>query len=151
MEFRLTSSGICGGQSGTRAVFHTALKFSLRIPFHVQYPPPHVCVCMVYCLIKASRKTDLPNGYIPIVSMCTKYRVFRKQPHNGIANVTVWRVLRKRLHLNAYKPRTMDNLYAFKCKRFRNIRCFLQHHDSSEHCTYPLNKCIQVFKLKSSF
>jgi hypothetical protein len=32
-----------------------------------------------------------------------KYRVFQKELWNGIPNVTVWRVLRKRLHLNAYK------------------------------------------------
>jgi hypothetical protein len=29
--------------------------------------------------------------------------VFQKELHNGIPNVGVWRVLRKRLHLKAYK------------------------------------------------
>jgi hypothetical protein len=31
------------------------------------------------------------------------YRVFRKELYSGIPNVTMWRVLRKRLHLKAYK------------------------------------------------
>jgi hypothetical protein len=30
-------------------------------------------------------------------------QMFQKELYNGIANVTVWRVLRKRLHLKAYK------------------------------------------------
>jgi hypothetical protein len=30
-------------------------------------------------------------------------RVFRKELYNGIPNVTVWRVLRKRLHSKKYK------------------------------------------------
>jgi hypothetical protein len=47
---------------------------------------------------------------------CTKYRVFQKELYNGIPNVNTWRVLRKSLHL------TVDSLYAFKCKRFRNTR-----------------------------
>jgi hypothetical protein len=32
-----------------------------------------------------------------------KYRVFKKELYNGILNVTVWRELRKRLRLKAYK------------------------------------------------
>jgi hypothetical protein len=32
----------------------------------------------------------------------SKYKVFKKGPYNGIPNVAVWRVLRKRLHLKAY-------------------------------------------------
>jgi hypothetical protein len=32
-----------------------------------------------------------------------KHRAFQKELYNGISNVTVWRVLRKRLHLKAYK------------------------------------------------
>jgi hypothetical protein len=31
------------------------------------------------------------------------YGVFKKEFYSGIPNVTVWRVLRKRLHLNSYK------------------------------------------------
>jgi hypothetical protein len=31
------------------------------------------------------------------------YRVFKKELYNGILNVTVWRVLRKDLHLQAFK------------------------------------------------
>jgi hypothetical protein len=31
------------------------------------------------------------------------YRVFKKELYNVIPNVAVWRVLRKRLHLKAYK------------------------------------------------
>jgi hypothetical protein len=30
-------------------------------------------------------------------------RVFKKELYNGIPNVTVWRVLRRRLHLKVYK------------------------------------------------
>jgi hypothetical protein len=32
-----------------------------------------------------------------------EYRMFQKEIYNGIPNVTVLRVLRKRLHLNAHK------------------------------------------------
>jgi hypothetical protein len=48
------------------------------------------------------------------------YRVFTML-YNDIPNVIVWRVLRKRLHLNAYN--TLNDVYfvLFKCKRFRNI------------------------------
>jgi hypothetical protein len=38
------------------------------------------------------------------------YRVFQKELYNGIANVTVWRVLRKRLHLKAYKLSIMQDV-----------------------------------------
>jgi hypothetical protein len=31
------------------------------------------------------------------------YRVFQKELYNGISNLTVWRVLRKHLHIKAYK------------------------------------------------
>jgi hypothetical protein len=34
----------------------------------------------------------------------SRYSVFQKELYNGIANVTVWRVLLKCLHLKAYKP-----------------------------------------------
>jgi hypothetical protein len=45
--------------------------------------------------------------------------VFQKELYSGIPNVAVWRVLRQRLYLKAYK---LDNLYAFKRQRFRNTR-----------------------------
>jgi hypothetical protein len=32
-----------------------------------------------------------------------KYRMFQKELYSGVPNVTVWRVLRKRLHLKVYK------------------------------------------------
>jgi hypothetical protein len=32
-----------------------------------------------------------------------KHRVFRKELHDGISNLTVWRVLRKSLRLKAFK------------------------------------------------
>jgi hypothetical protein len=37
-------------------------------------------------------------------------RVFQKWLYNGIANATVWRVLRKRLHLKAYKSFIIEHL-----------------------------------------
>jgi uncharacterized membrane protein len=37
------------------------------------------------------------------ISTGSFYRVFQKEHYNGIPNVTVWRVLRKRLQLKAYK------------------------------------------------
>jgi hypothetical protein len=40
------------------------------------------------------------------------YRAFQKELYNGISNVSVWRVLRKCLHLKAYK--------LFKRKPLRN-------------------------------
>jgi hypothetical protein len=41
-----------------------------------------------------------------------QYKVFQKELYNVIPNVTVWRVLRKRLHLKAY----------IVCTHFRNTR-----------------------------
>jgi hypothetical protein len=41
------------------------------------------------------------------------YRVFQKELYNGIPNVTVWRVLRKRLHLKAYKLSTVQGVVTF--------------------------------------
>jgi hypothetical protein len=87
------------------------------------------------------------------------YRVFKKDLYNVIRNVTVW-------------CRTVDGLYVFMCKCFRNTRhsiiwniiltlflkhpvlpvevtlnpsktlCILLHYDSSKHCTCPLSKFI---------
>jgi hypothetical protein len=48
-----------------------------------------------------------------------------KKLYNDIPDVTVRRELRKRLHSKAHKlsiVRTMNKLYAFKCKRLRNTR-----------------------------
>jgi hypothetical protein len=52
-----------------------------------------------------------------------------KELYSGIPNVPTSWVLLKRLHLKAYKISiaqvdewTLDSLYAFKCKRFRNTR-----------------------------
>jgi hypothetical protein len=41
--------------------------------------------------------------------------VFQKELYNGIPNVTVWRALRKRLHLKEYKLSIVE-------QRFRNTR-----------------------------
>jgi hypothetical protein len=62
--------------------------------------------------------------------------VFQKELYNGIPYVTVWRVLRKRLHLEAYKLSISGKTW-----------CVLLHYDSSKHCTCPLNKFIQAFKI----
>jgi hypothetical protein len=43
-----------------------------------------------------SMRSVLPKGIL-------KYRVFQKERYNGIPNVTAWRLLRKHLHLTAYK------------------------------------------------
>jgi hypothetical protein len=48
----------------------------------------------------------------------SNYRVFQKELYSRILNVTVWRVLRKRLFLKSYKL----SIVAFKCKNFRNTR-----------------------------
>jgi hypothetical protein len=45
--------------------------------------------------------------------------VSKKKLYSCIPNVTLWRVLRRRLRLKVYKL-PMDSLYAFKCKGFRN-------------------------------
>jgi hypothetical protein len=46
--------------------------------------------------------------------------------YNGILNVNLWRVLRKRLYLRqTFHLSTfwmMNSLYASKCERFRNTR-----------------------------
>jgi hypothetical protein len=38
------------------------------------------------------------------------YRCFKKEPYNDIPNDAVWRVLRKRLHLKAYKLSIIQHL-----------------------------------------
>jgi hypothetical protein len=40
---------------------------------------------------------------LPDMEGSCEYRVFQKEFYNGIPNVAVWRLLRKRLHLKAYK------------------------------------------------
>jgi hypothetical protein len=35
--------------------------------------------------------------------MLSKYKVYQKEFYNSIPNVTLWRVLRKRLHWKGYK------------------------------------------------
>jgi hypothetical protein len=40
-------------------------------------------------------------------------QVFKKELCNGNPNVTVWRVLRKRLQLKAYKPCIVQHLFVF--------------------------------------
>jgi hypothetical protein len=45
------------------------------------------------------------------LSLCLiTYRVFQKELYNGIPNVNVWRVLRKRLHLKADKLSIVERL-----------------------------------------
>jgi hypothetical protein len=41
------------------------------------------------------------------------YRLFKKELYNNIPNATVWRVLRKRLHLKAYKQSVVQPLETF--------------------------------------
>jgi hypothetical protein len=40
---------------------------------------------------------------VRILSQDLLYRVFQKELYHGMPNVTLWRVLRKRLHSKAYK------------------------------------------------
>jgi hypothetical protein len=61
---------------------------------------------MKTCL--SSRAFFIPTGY--------KYRVFQKELYNGIANFTVWRVLRKRLHLKAFKLYIVQGLFQRDCR-----------------------------------
>jgi hypothetical protein len=44
---------------------------------------------------------------VNLVELC---RVFQNEFHNGIPNVAVWRVLRKCLHLKAYKLSVVQHL-----------------------------------------
>jgi hypothetical protein len=52
----------------------------------------------------------------------------QKKLYNGIPNIAVWRVLRKRLHLKVYKLSIVEHLERWivytpsECKRFRNTR-----------------------------
>jgi hypothetical protein len=45
-----------------------------------------------------------------LVSKSSLYRMLQKQLYNGISNITVWRVLRRRLHLEAYKLSIVQHL-----------------------------------------
>jgi hypothetical protein len=60
-------------------------------------------------------------------AVSTQYKVFQKELCNGIANVTVRRVLRKRLHLKAYKLSIVQGAEAspefFQIFRLRDETC----------------------------
>jgi hypothetical protein len=55
------------------------------------------------------------------IEKTSKHRVCQKELYNRIPNVTLWRLLRRQT-LHRSTPWRMDNLYPFKCKRFRNTR-----------------------------
>jgi hypothetical protein len=38
------------------------------------------------------------------------YRIFQKELYNGIPNVAMWRVIRRRLHLKTYKLSTVQGV-----------------------------------------
>jgi hypothetical protein len=69
-----------------------------------------------------------PSSILVIKQRSRTYtRCFKKEVYNCIRNVTVWRVLRKRLLkcvqiIRCSTPWKMDSLYALKCKHFRNTR-----------------------------
>jgi hypothetical protein len=85
---------------------------------------------MLYLRVKVLQlqgQTDICRTTALSMSTCAYeiYSVFKKELYSDIPNVTAWRVLRKRLHLKAYKLSTlskMDSLYAFNYKSFLNIR-----------------------------
>jgi hypothetical protein len=105
--------------------------------------------------------------------------VFQKELYNGIPNVTVWRVLRKRLHLKAYKlsivqdverwivctPLSIDEYHS---KVFLSIlryqwklhwtvatpgktRCALLHYDTTKYGKCSTNKFTYTFKVVKLF
>jgi hypothetical protein len=53
--------------------------------------------------------------------MGKQYRVFQKEPYNDIPNVAVWRVLRKRLHLKAYKLSVVQGVRQISVGTKRNF------------------------------
>jgi hypothetical protein len=62
------------------------------------------------------------NIKVLAVVFCYKdyiYRMFYKELYNSIPNATVWRVLRKRLHLKAYKLSVVQD------ERSQNTKVFI--------------------------
>jgi hypothetical protein len=65
--------------------------------------------------------------------MSSLYMVFQKERYNGIRNVTVWRVLRKRLHLKVYKLSIVQHqgvdLPIYHCKALFETLCITSGSD----------------------
>jgi hypothetical protein len=61
----------------------------------------------------------------------------KKKLYNGIPNVTMWRVLRKPLHLNAYKVSIVQH---FERWIFRVERWIVRTPTIHTICTIPLGK-----------
>jgi hypothetical protein len=70
------------------------------------------------CVLPVSLFLDLLLCSFARAKLC---KLFKKELYNGIPNITVWRLLRRRLYLKAYKLSivqgvecwTVDSLYAF--------------------------------------
>jgi hypothetical protein len=58
---------------------------------------------------------------------------FEKRPFNAIPNVTVWRVLRERLHLKAYELFNVEHTeHEYHCKAVFETPCIIAAHIITE-------------------
>jgi hypothetical protein len=86
----------------------TCLSYVFELPifeFHLVYAAPVVCLCGVILWLQVVLNcvfSSVPSQLQFNVTSTGNVERFKKL-YNGIPNVTVWRVLRKRLHLKAYE------------------------------------------------
>jgi hypothetical protein len=71
---------------------------------------------------------SMPNSHVLHLALC---RMFQKELHNCIPNVAVWRMLRKRLHLKAYRLSTVQHLESFQTNGVIFQKIFLVSHRST--------------------
>jgi hypothetical protein len=67
-------------------------------------------MCSALSCHNVAKHTEFYLGqlWFNVTSTLVMQGFFQKELYNGIPNVTVWRVLRKRLHLKAYKLSTVQ-------------------------------------------
>jgi hypothetical protein len=80
------------GVNGRSKIFKAVMIISNNTI--LQYP---------FALCRSGFWYNFPSIYIVYYVYCILYRIFQKELYIGILNVTVWRMLRKCLHLKAYK------------------------------------------------
>jgi hypothetical protein len=82
------------------------------------------CVCWLpwkSCLSGCYLDTDLSKSYL-VTGIPNMWDVSMGGSHNGIPNVTVWRVLRKSLHLKKYKLSIVQHFRCMNILPYCNFR-----------------------------
>jgi hypothetical protein len=73
-------------------------------------------MCSVFNCHNVAKHTEFYLGIVTVqCDFHCLFRVFQKERYNGIPNVTVWRVLRKRLHSKACKRSIVEHFEWIVC------------------------------------